>query len=75
MCISSNIPLKMIAYVGEHFVPIACSFICKIFMQLNIVVVINTVEIPQKLVLGPDFYTVTVMIYYCYMIYTYQMHL
>ena len=44
-------------------------------MQLNIVVVINTVEIPQKLVLGPDFYTVTVMIYYCYMIYTYQMHL
>ena len=36
----------MIAYVGEHFVPIACSFICKIFMQLNTVVVRNTVEPP-----------------------------
>ena len=69
----------MIAYVGEHFVPIACSFICKIFMQLNIVVVRNPVEPPPppppKSVLGPDFYTVTVMIYYCYMIYTYHMHL
>ena len=36
MCVSSNIAMKIFAYVGAHFVPIAHPFICKKLVQLNI---------------------------------------
>ena len=47
----------MIAYVGEHFVPIPHPFICKKFVHLNIIVVVNTVDAQKKFYIRP-FYTV-----------------